>query len=68
MEITLSRKHGKKPIISIAEEEKVVQYIHGMARYGHPMNLTKLKIKVAKATQLHDIPFKDGISGWLRWF
>jgi hypothetical protein len=41
-----------------------------MARYGHPMSLTELKIKVAKATQLCDIPFKDGIpgSGWLCWF
>jgi hypothetical protein len=70
MGITLSRKRGRKPVLSATEEEKVVQYIHGMARYGHPMSLTKLKIKVAEATQLRDTPFKDGIHGlgWLHWF
>jgi hypothetical protein len=48
----------------------VVKYILGMARYGHPINIIELKIKVAEATQLWDTPFKDGIpsSGWLRWF
>jgi hypothetical protein len=47
-----------------------VNYIHGMARYGHPINITKLKLKVAEATQDWVIPFTDGIpgSGWLRWF
>jgi hypothetical protein len=70
MELTLTRKRGRKPILSAVEEEKLVNYIHRMARYGHPLNLTKLKIKVAEATQLCDTPFTDGIPGpgWLRWF
>jgi hypothetical protein len=67
MGINLSRKHGRKPVLSVAEEEKLVNYIHGMAKYGHPLNLTELKIKVAKATQLHDTPFINEIfgRGWL---
>jgi hypothetical protein len=70
MGLSLSRKKRRRPVLSKVEEEKVVQYILGMARYGHPINITELKIKVAEATQLHDTPFKDGIprAGWVRWF
>ena len=52
------------------EEEKVVNYIHSMARLGHPISLTELRIKVAEATQLSQTLFTDGIPGlgWLRWF
>jgi hypothetical protein len=70
MGLNISRKRGRKPVLSPAEEEKLVNYILGMAWYGHPLNLSKLKIKVAEATQLRDTPFTDGIPGpgWLRWF
>jgi hypothetical protein len=70
MGFSLTRKRGRKPVLSRTEEEKVVQYIMGMARYGHPINITELKIKVAEATQLRETPFKDGIprAGWVRWF
>jgi hypothetical protein len=70
MGLSLTRKRGRKPVLSRTEEEKVVQYIMGMARYGHPINITELKIKVAEATQLRETPFKDGIprAGWVRWF
>ena len=70
MGIILPRKCGKKPVLLATAEEKVVQYLYGMARYGHPMTLTKLKIKVVEATQLRGTPFKDGIPGpsWLCWF
>jgi hypothetical protein len=44
-------KVGKKTSFIIIEEEKLVNYIYDMARYGHPLNLTELRIKVAKATQ-----------------
>jgi hypothetical protein len=66
----LFRKRGRKPVMSAVEEEKLMRYIMGMARYGHPINITKLKIKVAEAIQLRETPFKDGIPGtsWLRWF
>jgi hypothetical protein len=52
MGITLSRKCERKPILSVVEKEKVVQYILGKVwiRYGHPMSLTELKIKVTEAT------------------
>jgi hypothetical protein len=68
MGLTLSRKRDRKPVLSPTEEDKVVKYIMGMTRYGHPINITELKIKVAEATQLREIPFKDGIpgAGWLR--
>jgi hypothetical protein len=70
MGLTMSRKRGKKPVLSVVEEEKVVRYILGMAKYGHPINITELKIKVVEATQLQETPFKNGIlgAGWLRWF
>jgi hypothetical protein len=57
-------------MLSAAEEGKLVNYIHEMTRYGHPLNLTELKIKVVEATQLRTTPFTDGIPGcgWLRWF
>jgi hypothetical protein len=61
---SLSRKRGRKPVLSTVEEEKLVKYIMGMARYGHPLNITELKIKVAEATQLRETPG----AGWLRWF
>jgi hypothetical protein len=70
MGLTISRKCGRKPMLSPAEEDKLINYIHGMARYGHLLNLTELKIKVVEATQMRDTPFTDGIPrpGWLRWF
>jgi hypothetical protein len=50
MGLILSRKRGRKPVLSSTEEEKLVNYIYGMARYGHPLNLTELRIKVTEAT------------------
>jgi hypothetical protein len=58
MDLILSRKRGRKPVLSVGEEEKVVKYIMGMARYGHLISITELKIKVAEATQLWQTPFK----------
>lgn len=41
-----------------------------MVRYGHPITITKLKIKVTKAIQLYKTHLKDGIlgRGRLWWF
>jgi hypothetical protein len=66
----LSRKRGRKPVLTLIEEQKVMNYIHGMATYGHPINITELKLKVAEATHDRVTPFTDGTpgSGWLRWF
>jgi hypothetical protein len=68
MGLTLSRKRGRKPVLTAVEEDKVVKYIMGMAKYGHPIRIIELKIKVAEATQMHETPFKDGIpgAGWVR--
>jgi hypothetical protein len=63
MGLSLSRKRGRKPVLSMVEEDKVVKYIMGMARYDHPISITKLKIKVAEATQMRQTPFKEGIPG-----
>jgi hypothetical protein len=67
MGLTVSQKRGRKPVLSSTEEEKLVNYNHRMARYGHPLNLTELKIKIIEATQLHDTPFTNRIPGlgWL---
>ena len=52
MGLVVSRKRRRKPVLSTVEEEKVVRYILSMAKYGHPINITELKIKIAEATQL----------------
>jgi hypothetical protein len=63
MDLTLSRKRGRKLVLSSSKEEKLVQYIYGMARYGHPLNLIELKIKIVEVIQLHKTPFIDGVYG-----
>jgi hypothetical protein len=50
-------------IFTLVEEEKVAKYIMGMARYGHSINITVLKVEVVEATQLRETPFKDEILG-----
>ena len=50
MGITLLQKCRRKPVLSTAEEGKLVNYIYEMARHGHPLNLTELKIKIVEAT------------------
>ena len=70
MGLTVSRKRERKPVLSRAEEDKIVNYIHCMARLGHPLSLTQLRMEVAEATQLRQTPFTDVIPGpgWIRWF
>jgi hypothetical protein len=48
MELILSRKRGRKPVLSPIEEEKIAKYIMEMARYGHSINITELKIKLRR--------------------
>ena len=61
---------GPKTILTMAEEEELVNYIHLMLHWGHPMTPTQLKIKVAEIKEDRITPFKDGIPGqsWMRWF
>jgi hypothetical protein len=70
MGLTMSQMKDRKLVIKLVEEEKIVNYILDMENYGHPINITMLKTKVAEATQLQVTPFKQGIcmQGWLHWF
>ena len=70
MGLTLSCKKRRKSMLTALEEDKVVKYIMGMVKYGHPISIIELKIKVAEATQMRETPFKDEIprAGWVRWF
>jgi hypothetical protein len=63
MGFTFSWKGEKNLIFTLVEEEKVAKYIMGMARYGHSINITVLKVEVVEATQLRETPFKDEILG-----
>ena len=64
------RKTGPKTILSIEEEKDIVEYIHLMVEWGHPMTPLQLKNKVVEITQERVTPFKDGVPGesWVRWF
>ena len=67
---TRGRKIGPKTILTMAEEEELVNYIYLMLHWDHPMTPTQLKNKVGEITQDTITPFKDGILGqsWMRWF
>ena len=67
---TRGRKMEPKTVLIMAEEEELVNYIHLMLHWGHPMTSTQFKNKVAEITQDRITPFKDGIPGlsWMRWF
>ena len=57
------RKMGPKTILSIEEEKDIVEYIHLMVEWEHPMTPLQLKNKVAEITQERVTPFKDGVPG-----
>jgi hypothetical protein len=63
MGLTLSRKRGRKLVLTAVEDDKVVKYIMAMAKYGHPISITELKIEVAEATQMRETP----LQGWDSW-
>ena len=64
------RKMGPKIVLFIEEENDLVEYIHLMVEWGHPMTPLQLKNKVAEITQERITLLKDGISreSWIRWF
>ena len=61
---------GPKTILTMAEERELVNYIHLMVHWRHPMTSTQLNKKVAEIIQERVTPFKDGVPGesWLKWF
>ena len=46
-----------KIVLTMAEEEELVNYIHLMVHWGHPMTPTQLKNKVAEITHERLTPF-----------
>ena len=61
---------GPKIILTKEEELKLVEYIHFMVEWDHPMTPTQVKAKVTEITQERPTPFINGIPGksWLKWF
>jgi hypothetical protein len=45
------QKRNSKLILNLVEEDQIVQYVIGMANFEHPINITLMKLKVAKACQ-----------------
>jgi hypothetical protein len=41
-----------------------------IAKWGHPLTIGQLKLKIFEITQEKDTPFTEGIHGnnWLKWF
>ena len=62
------RKMDPKAILTIEEEENLVEYMMTMVRLAHPLSVQDLKLKVVEICQEKAIPFKDGIMGqsWLK--
>jgi hypothetical protein len=68
--LSRGRKRGKVPILTVDEEQQLMDYIIQMQGLGFPLSLSQLKLKVALITQERTTPFVHGIlgAGWLRWF
>ena len=67
---TIQRKLRPKIILTNEEELQLVEYMHLMVKWDHPMTPTQVKAKVAEIIQERITPFTNGIPGksWLKWF
>jgi hypothetical protein len=67
---TLTRKKGRAGVLTVQEEEELLQYCFKMVDLGYPLTLCQLKLKVSELTQDRWTPFNDGIPGssWVKWF
>jgi hypothetical protein len=67
---TLTRKRGRREVLTDAKEQLLVDWMLKMANLGYPVNMGKLKAKVFELTQTRPTPFTDGIPGssWMKWF
>ena len=68
---TTCRQRRTKPTLSGVEEKKLVQYIFKMQDLGHPLTPTKLRLKIALATQARSTPWDESrmlSTGWLSRF
>ena len=58
-----SRKRGHVRVLSPAEEELIVAYMHSMCEGGLGLSPIALKMKVFEITKDRVTPFKNGIPG-----
>lgn len=67
---TRSRCRGVKGVLTLEEEDEIVQYLIRMCDLGFGITPSALKMKVFEITQHRWTPFRDGIpgDGWMRWF
>jgi hypothetical protein len=68
--ISRGRKRGKAPLLTVDEEQQLMDYIIQMQGLGFSLSFSQLKLKVTLITQERATPFVYGIPGacWLRWF
>ena len=65
-----SKKKGNKGVLTLEEEQLLVDWLLRMCEMRHGLSLTALKLKVYEITKSMWTPFKNGIpgAGWLRWW
>ena len=52
-----------KGVLTLEEERQLVQWLIQMAKVGHGLSITTLKMKVSEITMARAIPFRNGILG-----
>ena len=65
-----SRKRGGTTVLTLQEEDQLVQYLLAMSDRGFGLSSIDLRMKVFEMTKNRCTPFRNGIpgNGWLRWF
>jgi hypothetical protein len=63
-----SRIRGAKGVLSLEEEQQLVDWLLLMCDRGYGLSPTALRMKVSKITMSRDTPFREGIhgGGWMR--
>lgn len=57
-------------MLSLEEDEKLVQYLFNMQEHAHPLLISNVNMKIAELTKDMLTSFKNDILevGWLQWF
>jgi hypothetical protein len=63
-----SRVRGAKEVLSLEEEQQLVDWLLLMCDKGYGLSPAALRMKVSEITISRDIPFREGIhrGGWMR--